>query len=104
MQGNLGDWLAAAAGSDDEYVERVWRLAVRRAPEPDARERALAKLGDGTSSRSTLLRELVESEEFARVDALDRALSFAAAERARPRDHRGPRRPRDLRAPADGDE
>jgi SAM-dependent methyltransferase len=35
---------------------------------------------------------------------LDDALSFAAAERARPREVRGPARPRNLRAPASSDE
>jgi O-antigen chain-terminating methyltransferase len=51
-----------------------------------------------------LLRELVESEEFAGVALLDDALAFAAGERARPRDGRGPWRPRLLNAPATADE
>jgi len=104
MQGDLEAWLAAAAGTDEEFVERAWRLAVRRSPEPEAREHALAKLRDGTLSRVSLLRELVSSEEFARVALLDGALSFAAAQRARPREVRGPARPRELRAPAWSDE
>jgi hypothetical protein len=104
MQGDLGAWLDAASGTDEEFVDRIWRLAVRRAPEPDGRERALAKLGDGTLSRAGLLRELVSSEEFARVALLDDALAFAAGERARPRDGHGPWRPRLLHAPAAADE
>jgi SAM-dependent methyltransferase len=96
--------LAAASGSDEEFVESAWRLVVRRSPEPDGRERALEKLRDGTLSRSGLLRQLVRSEEFDRVAVLDAALAFAAAERARPREGGGPWRPRELRAPATGDE
>ena len=104
MQGDLASWLDAASGTAEEFVDRVWRLAVRRPPEPDARDRALAKLRDGTLSRAGLLRELVSSEEFDRVALLDDALAFAAGERARPRDGRGPWRPRLLHAPATADE
>ena len=98
MQGDLDAWLGALAGPDEEFVDRVWRLAVRRAPEAEARERALAKLGDGTLSRAGLLRELTGSAEFARVELLDAGLARAAAERAK----RG--RPRELRADAASDE
>ena len=104
MQGDLDSWLDTASGSDEEFVDRVWRLVVRREPEPEGRERALAKLGDGTLSRAGLLRELVASEEFAAVALFDDALAFAAGERARPRDGGGPWRPRLLHAPAAADE
>ncbi len=104
MQGDLRAWLDAASGSDEEFVDDAWRLVVRRSPEPDAHAAALAKLADGTLSRAGLLRQLVASEEFERVELLDGALAFAAAERARPRDVRGPARPRELRAPATSDE
>jgi SAM-dependent methyltransferase len=98
VQGDLDAWLGALAGPDEEFVDRVWRLAVRRAPEAEARERALTKLGDGTLSRAGLLRELTGSAEFARVELLDAGLARAAAERAK----RG--RPRELRADAASDE
>ena len=104
MQGDLAQWLEAAAGTDEEFVDRAWRLVLRRSPEPEGRVRALEKLRDGTLSRAGLLRQLVRSEEFDRVAVLDAALAFAAAERARPRDGGGPWRPRELRAPATGDE
>jgi SAM-dependent methyltransferase len=104
MQGDLAQWLQAAAGTDEEFVDRAWRLVVRRSPEPDGRARALEKLRDGTLSRAGLLRQLVRSEEFDRVAVLDTALAFAAAERAKPRDVDGPARPRELRAPAACDE
>jgi len=104
MQGDLGEWLHVLAGSDDEFVERVWRLVLRRPPEGDGRARALEKLHDGTLSRAGLLAELVGSDEFARVVLLDAGLAFAAGERSRPRDHRGPSRPRALHAPAASDE
>ena len=104
MHGDLGAWLDAASGTDAEFVDRVWRLVVRRPPAPGGREGGLAMLGDATLSRAGLLRELVESEEFAGVALLDDALAFAAGERARPRDGRGPWRPRLLNAPATADE
>jgi SAM-dependent methyltransferase len=104
MQGHLAEWLDALAGSDEEFVDRAWRLVVRREPEADGRARALEKLRDGTLSRAGLLRELVGSPEFDRVALLDGGLAFAAGERAKPRDHRGPPRPRELRAPASSDE
>jgi SAM-dependent methyltransferase len=104
MQGDLSQWLEVSAGTDEEFVDRAWRLVVRRSPEPDGRARALEKLRDGTLSRAGLLRQLVRSEEFDRVAALDAALAFATAERAKPRDVDGPARPRELRAPATGDE
>ncbi len=104
MTGDLQSWLDAGSGPDEDFVDRAWRLVMRRPPEDDGREVALAKLRDGTLSRAGLLRQLVESEEFGRVDVLDAALAFAAGERRRPRDGRGPWRPRELRAPASGDE
>jgi hypothetical protein len=104
MTGDLAAWLEVASGADEDFVERAWRLVVRRPPEPEAREAALAKLRDGTLSRAALLRQLATSDESARVALLDDALAFAAGERAKPRDVRGPARPRELRAPADSDE
>jgi len=104
VTGDLRGWLDASQGSDEEFVDRAWRLVVRRDPEPDGRALALAKLRDGTLSRAALLRQLVESDEFVRLAELDRGLAFAAAERARPRDVRGPARPRGLHAPATNDE
>ena len=104
MQGDLGAWLDALAGSDEEFVDRTFTLVVRREPDADARARALEKLGDGTLSRAGLLRELVSSAEFDRVELLDRGLAFSAGERARPKDHKGPERPRELTAPPSSDE
>ena len=104
MTGDLRGWLEAGSGSDEDFVDRAWRLVVRRAPEEDGRELALAKLRDGTLSRAGLLRDLVASEEFGRVHALDGGLALAAAERAKPRDVKGPPRPRELSAPAGLDE
>ena len=104
MQGDLAQWLEAASGTDEEFVDRAWRLVVRRSPEADGRARALEKLRDGTLSRAGLLRQLVRSEEFDRVAVLDAGLAFATAERAKPRDVDGPARPRELRAPAACDE
>ncbi len=104
MRDGVQGWLDAAAGSDEEFVERAWLFAVRRRPEDAARKAALEKLRDGTLSRAGLLRQLVTSDEFERLALLDSALAFAAAERSRPREVRGPARPRELRAPAASDE
>jgi SAM-dependent methyltransferase len=104
MRDGVQGWLDAAAGSDEEFVERAWLFAVRRPPEDAAREAALDKLRDGTLSRAGLLRQLVTSDEFERVALLDTAVAFAAAERSRPREVRGPARPRELRAPPVSDE
>jgi SAM-dependent methyltransferase len=98
MQGDLDAWVDAAAGTDEEFIDRIWRLVLRRAPEPDGRERALAKLRAGTLSRAGLLQELAGSDEFRGVVLLDAGLARAVAERA----HEG--RPRELQAPAESDE
>jgi SAM-dependent methyltransferase len=104
VTGELAAWLEAAEGSDEEFVERAFRLCVRRPPEPAAREAALAKLRQGTQSRAGVLRELFATDEFARVALLDDALAFARGERLAPREVRGPARPRALHAPPASDE
>jgi len=104
VQGEVQAWLATASGPDHEFVDRSWQLVLRRSPDSEARAAALAKLADGTLSRAGLLRQLVTSDEFDRVEVLDEALSFAAGERSKPREVRGPARPRELRAPASSDE
>jgi SAM-dependent methyltransferase len=98
MQGDLGAWLEAASGTDEEFVDRIWPLVLRRPPETDGRERALAKLREGTLSRAGLLQELVRSDEFRGVVLFDTGLARAVAERG----HEG--RPRELQAPAESDE
>ena len=82
---------------DREFVEHAYRLFLRRDPDPEALQRDLAKLSEGTLSRATLLAELAAADEFARVRALDDAIAFAAWARA------AGERPRELRAPP-GDE
>ena len=104
MHGELGPWLAASAGTDEEFVESTWLRVLRRPVDDEAKERTLGKLADGSLSRAGLLRELVSSDEFAQIAVLDGALAFAAGERARPRESRGPSRPRGLQAPPSSDE
>ena len=84
----------------EDFVERAWRLVLRRDPDPVALER----LGRGDVSPARLVRELVESPEFARIELLDDGLALALRERLAPRDVRGPARPRGLHAPAWSDE
>jgi SAM-dependent methyltransferase len=85
--------LELAAVPPDELTRRLYRLALRRDPEPEALERAVRRLSDGTLSRAALLDELVSSAEFERVRALDDGVAFAAwarGEKERPRELRGP--------------
>jgi SAM-dependent methyltransferase len=90
--------LELAAVPNDELTRRLYRLALRRDPEPEALARAVTRLADGTLSRATLLHELVAGEEFELVRALDDAVALAAWAR------RANERPRDLRGPAACDE
>lgn len=97
MDPRLAAHLELTEVADAEFVARAYRLLLRRDPEPEAFARDVAKLREGTLSRSTLLRELFETEEFARVQALDDAIAFASWARS------ANERPRELRAPP-GDE
>jgi O-antigen chain-terminating methyltransferase len=65
----LSAHLELAALSDEEFVRRAYRIVLRRDPEPTAFERRV--------SRATLLRELVASDEFERLRALDDAIEGA---------------------------
>ena len=98
MTGELRAWLEVAEGSDEEFVDAVFALVLRRDPEPDARERALAKLGEGTLSRATLVHELTDAPEFERIRLLDDGIAFARGARERGE------RPRWLHGPRDTDE
>ncbi len=75
--------LEAWAGDDAAFVETAYRLVLRRPPEPEARERAVTRLGDGTLSRATLLYELASSQELDRVRQLDDAVALGLAARGR---------------------
>jgi SAM-dependent methyltransferase len=75
--------LAAHEGTDEELVDSLFGLVLRRDPDSEARERALAKLADGTLSRATLVDELVSSAEFRRVRELDDAVALGLGARAR---------------------
>lgn len=74
--------LRAHEGADDAFVEWAFRAVLRRPPEVEARERALAKLADGTLSRATFLHELVTAPEAARVRELDDAVALGLGARA----------------------
>src|SRR5947207_4352411 len=71
MDDRLAARLELAELSDEEFVRRAYRLVLRRDPEPAAFERDV--------SRATLLAELVASEEFAQLKALDDAIRRAVA-------------------------
>ncbi len=94
----LQAYLNIEATTDEQFIDAAFDLILRRPPEPDARDRALAKLAEGTLSRATLLHELVTAPEFERVRQLDDAITFARGARARGE------RPRRLEAPPATDE
>jgi SAM-dependent methyltransferase len=98
MDPRLRAHLLAIEPSDEEFVDGLFGFVLRRDPDPEARERALQKLAEGTISRATLLHELVASGEFERVRVLDDATAFARGARARGE------RPRRLEGPAGSDE
>jgi SAM-dependent methyltransferase len=75
--------LAVQEGSDEEFVDATFRAVLRRDPDADARDRALAKLGEGTLSRATLVHELASSEEHVRVRELDDAIALGLGARSR---------------------
>ncbi|MSO96073.1 MAG: methyltransferase domain-containing protein, partial [Thermoleophilia bacterium] len=84
--------------SNESFVDAAFGLVLRRPPEAEAREIALARLADGTLSRAALLRDLVGSPEFDRVRQLDDVIAFARGARERGE------RPRHLQAPPETDE
>lgn len=75
--------LDAYEASDAEFVERAFRDVLRRPADDEARERALAKLADGTLSRATFLHELATAPEAARARELDDAIALGLAARSR---------------------
>jgi SAM-dependent methyltransferase len=75
--------LAAHEGTDDEFVDTMFRIVLRRDPDAEARERSLAKLANGTLSRATLIHELASSEEHIRVRELDDAIALGLGARSR---------------------
>jgi SAM-dependent methyltransferase len=86
----------SADGAD--FVRSLYRLALRREPEPAVLAEATRRLSAGTLSRASLLRDVVANDEFERVLALDDAVAFASWAR------RNDERPRGLTAPASCDE
>jgi SAM-dependent methyltransferase len=75
--------LEAYAADDAGFVERAFREILRRRVDDESRERALAKLADGTLSRATFLHELATAPEAARVRELDDACALGLGARAR---------------------
>jgi SAM-dependent methyltransferase len=83
---------------DEEFVERAFRLILRRPPGHDGRTDALTSLRENAASRASLLADLAASDEFLRLRTLDDSVSRAAAARATGE------RPHELTAPPHVDE
>jgi SAM-dependent methyltransferase len=94
----LRAWLDAGEGDDEEFVERAFRLVLRRPPDAEARARAVGKLAEGTLSRTTLLLELTTAPESERIRLLDDGIALARGARQRAE------RPRWLQGPPGTDE
>ena len=75
--------LQAYEHEDATFVEETFMLLLRRPPDDEARERALAKLASGTLSRATFVHELVTSAEAVRVRELDDAVALGLGARSR---------------------
>src|SRR6266540_2050446 len=82
MDERLAAHLELAALTDEDFVERAFRLLLRRPPDDEARVHALAALSEHGLSRGGLLAELADSEEFRRLRALDDGIGRGAAARA----------------------
>jgi Methyltransferase domain/Domain of unknown function (DUF4214) len=98
VESSLAAELELTAVPHEELVRRLYRLCLRREPEPDALQHAVAMLADGTLSRASLIRDVVTSEEFESVRLLDDAIAFASWARS------NGERPRELEAPPGTDE
>jgi SAM-dependent methyltransferase len=83
MDPRLEAELSTYEDTDERFVRRVFAQILRRPPEAEALERALAKMAEGTLSRAALVRELVSSDEFTRVRELDDAVALGLGARAR---------------------
>ncbi|MFL5965155.1 MAG: class I SAM-dependent methyltransferase [Gaiellaceae bacterium] len=81
MDERLAAYLEVAALTDEHFVERVYRLILRRPPDADARDAALASLRQNAASRAAVVADLVASDEFRRLHALEGALARARAAR-----------------------
>src|ERR671936_317330 len=82
MDERLPAHLELAALSDEDFVDRAFRLLLRRPPDDEARGHALAALAGHGLSRAGLVAELAESEEFRRLRTLDDGIGRGAAARA----------------------
>jgi SAM-dependent methyltransferase len=82
MDERLAAHLELAAVTDEQFVDRAFRLLLRRPPDDEARAHALAALAEHGLSRAGLLAELADSEEFRRLRALDDGIGRGAAARA----------------------
>jgi SAM-dependent methyltransferase len=98
MDERLAAHLELAALSDEQFVDRAFRFVLRRPPDEEAREHAVAALAAHGLSRAGLLAELADSEEFRRLRALDDGIGRGASARATGE------RPHELVAPGEFDE
>lgn len=64
--------------SIEAFVDHAYRFVLRRPPDEPGYVRATQELANGTLSRSTLLHELAESDEFKALRALDDGIAHAA--------------------------
>jgi O-antigen chain-terminating methyltransferase len=78
----LATYLEVASLTDADFVDRAYRLVLRREPDDDARAAALAALEGARMSRAAFVADLVASDELVRLRALEDAVARARAARA----------------------
>jgi len=78
----LATYLEVASLPDDDFVDRAYRLLLRRDADERSRDDALRSLASQTLSRAALIADLAASDEFVRLRALEDAVARAAAARA----------------------
>jgi O-antigen chain-terminating methyltransferase len=77
MDPRLPVHLRAAELDDEAFVSWIYTLGLRREPEEDAREDALERLRERKISRTSLLAEMVATDEFALAREFDDAVTLA---------------------------
>ena len=82
MDERLAAHLQLMALSDEDFVSCAFLLTLRRPPDDEARTSALRALSTHELSRAGLIADLVTSEEFRRVHALDDGIARGFAARA----------------------
>ncbi len=78
--------LALAALAEADFVDAVFVLLLRRAPEGEVRDELAGRLRSGSLSRAALISDVAASDEFARLREIDDAVAAALVQPPEQRD------------------